>query len=170
MAYCANCGQTLADEARFCANCGRPVAVAAPGAAPQATPPAQSQQPGAQPGHDEMFCWSCGAVIKKQAEICVKCGVRVAGQPGIPAQNDTAATGQASEKSRVTAGILGILLGGLGIHSFYLGQIGKGIGQIAVTVFTCGIGSIWGFIEGIIIIAGGNWKDGKGKLLRKHNE
>jgi len=28
-------------------------------------------------GADEMFCESCGGVIKKEAEICVKCGVRV---------------------------------------------------------------------------------------------
>jgi predicted amidophosphoribosyltransferase len=27
-------------------------------------------------GADEVFCSSCGAVIKKEAEICPKCGVR----------------------------------------------------------------------------------------------
>jgi len=27
-------------------------------------------------GIDEVFCRSCGAIIKKEAEICVKCGVR----------------------------------------------------------------------------------------------
>jgi len=27
-------------------------------------------------GADETFCASCGAIIKKDAEICVKCGVR----------------------------------------------------------------------------------------------
>ena len=25
---------------------------------------------------DEMFCKSCGAIIKKEAEICPKCGVK----------------------------------------------------------------------------------------------
>jgi hypothetical protein len=29
------------------------------------------------PREDEMYCPSCGAVIKKEAEICVHCGVRV---------------------------------------------------------------------------------------------
>ena len=29
------------------------------------------------PREDEMYCWSCGSVIKREAEICVKCGVRV---------------------------------------------------------------------------------------------
>jgi TM2 domain-containing membrane protein YozV len=58
----------------------------------------------------------------------------------------------AVQKSRVTAGILGILLGAFGVHRFYLGYTGIGIAQIAVTVFTCGIGAIWGFIEGIMIL------------------
>ena len=55
-------------------------------------------------------------------------------------------------KSRMVAGILGILLGGLGIHNFYLGYTNKAILQIVVTIFTCGIGSIWGLIEGILIL------------------
>ena len=29
-----------------------------------------------QKGADETFCASCGAIIKKDAEICPKCGVR----------------------------------------------------------------------------------------------
>ena len=57
-------------------------------------------------------------------------------------------------KSRIAAGILGILVGGLGIHRFYLGYIGIGIIQIVVTILTCGAGSLWGFIEGILILCG----------------
>ena len=55
-------------------------------------------------------------------------------------------------KSRMVAGILGILLGGLGIHRFYLGYIGIGIAQIFVTFLTLGIGGLWGLIEGILIL------------------
>lgn len=29
-----------------------------------------------QKGADETFCSSCGAIIKKEAEICTKCGVK----------------------------------------------------------------------------------------------
>lgn len=115
------------------------------------------------PGFDEMYCSSCGAVVKKLAEICVHCGVRVSNSFGQP-QVDY------SEKSRVTAGILGILLGGLGIHRFYLGSVGIGIVQIIVSIITLGFGSIWGFIEGVIIIAGGNWRDSKGKPLKKYGD
>lgn len=28
------------------------------------------------PGHDEMYCRSCGEIIKREAEICPHCGVR----------------------------------------------------------------------------------------------
>ncbi|MFV8228592.1 TM2 domain-containing protein [Mycolicibacterium fortuitum] len=56
------------------------------------------------------------------------------------------------QKSKVVAGILGILLGSIGIHNFYLGKTGRGIIQIVVTVVTFGVGGIWGFIEGILIL------------------
>ena len=58
-------------------------------------------------------------------------------------------------KSKVTAGILGILLGGFGVHSFYLGRAGKGVLQIVVTFVTFGLGALWGFIEGIMILVNG---------------
>jgi TM2 domain-containing membrane protein YozV len=57
-------------------------------------------------------------------------------------------------KQKVVAGILGILLGGLGVHSFYLGNTKKGLIQIAATALTCGFGSFWGLIEGILILVG----------------
>lgn len=55
-------------------------------------------------------------------------------------------------KSRLAAGLLGILLGGLGIHRFYLGYVGIGIAQIVVTFLTAGVGAIWGLIEGILYL------------------
>jgi len=60
----------------------------------------------------------------------------------------TLATGPV--KSRATAGILGILLGGIGIHKFYLGKAGLGI----VYLLFCwtGIPFLVGFIEGIIYL------------------
>lgn len=60
----------------------------------------------------------------------------------------------AEQKSKVVAGILGILLGAWGIHRFYLGHTKIGVIQIIVTFFTFGIGSLWGFIEGIMILVG----------------
>jgi len=69
-------------------------------------------------------------------------------------------------KSKVAAGVLGILLGGFGVHRFYLGFVGIGIAQIAVTIVTFGIGAIWGFIEGILILTGGIDRDAQGRPLR----
>ena len=73
-------------------------------------------------------------------------------------------------KSKIAAGILGILLGALGVHNFYLGYTGKGIAQLLITVLTCGWGSIfsgiWGLIEGILILTGSINVDGSGRPLR----
>ncbi len=52
---------------------------------------------------------------------------------------------------KVPAGIFGILLGGLGIHKFYLGYTNEGILQILLS-FCCGLGGLIGLIEGIIYL------------------
>ncbi len=57
---------------------------------------------------------------------------------------------------KIVAGILAILLGGLGIHKFYLGYTTAGIIMLLVTVLTCGFGGaivgVIGLIEGIIYL------------------
>ena len=68
-------------------------------------------------------------------------------------------------KQKMVAGILGILLGGLGIHSFNLGNSKKGIIQIVASVVTCGLLGIWGFIEGIMILIGNIKTDAYGVPL-----
>ncbi|MCR8634759.1 MULTISPECIES: TM2 domain-containing protein [Paenibacillus] len=53
-------------------------------------------------------------------------------------------------KSKVTAGVLAILVGGLGIHKFYLGKTLLGIVYL-LFCWTC-IPSIIGLIEGILYL------------------
>jgi len=65
------------------------------------------------------------------------------GQPAMPADVNS---------KKILCGVLGIVLGGLGIHRFLLGDTSGGIIRIVITVFTCGIGSIIGLIEGIIYL------------------
>ena len=56
-----------------------------------------------------------------------------------------------SEK-KLVAGLLGILLGTFAIHKFYLGYTKTGIIQLVLSIVTCGIVGIVGFIEGIIYL------------------
>ena len=56
------------------------------------------------------------------------------------------------ESKRILCGVLGILLGGFGVHKFVLGYTLEGILQIVITIVTCGIGSMVGLIEGIIYL------------------
>ena len=55
-------------------------------------------------------------------------------------------------KSRIVAGLLGIFLGGLGMHRFYLGYTKIGVIQIIASVLTFGAAGIWGFVEGILYL------------------
>ena len=56
------------------------------------------------------------------------------------------------ENKKVLAGVLGIVLGGFGVHKFVLGYTQEGIIQLVVTFVTCGMGSLIGFVEGIIYL------------------
>lgn len=69
-------------------------------------------------------------------------------------------------KSKLVAGLLGIFLGGWGIHNFYLGFTKKAVIQIIVSLVTCGIGGIWGFVEGILILCGKIDTDADGNPLQ----
>ncbi|WP_325048871.1 TM2 domain-containing protein [Micromonospora craterilacus] len=70
-----------------------------------------------------------------------------------------------SDKSKVVAGVLQILLGGFGVGRFYMGDTKTGVIQLIVTLVTCGIGSIWGLVDGILILVKGG-VDGQGRPLR----
>ncbi len=127
----------------YCRNCGRELAEQA----------VFCPSCGAAPTSGNKFCQNCGQPTDPVAEVCVKCGVRLV---------------TVGEKSKLAAGLLGIFVGGLGVHRFYLGYIGIGIAQIFVTLLTFGVGALWGFIEGILILTGaGIKKDAKGRPLKE---
>ncbi len=69
-------------------------------------------------------------------------------------------------KSKIAAGLLGIFLGCLGVHNFYLGFTGKAIAQLLISVLSCGalavVSAIWGLIEGILILVGNISTDARG--------
>lgn len=116
-----------------------------------------------------MNCPNCGGSVPTGNPRCIKCGSFVGQQqtniPPPPLQY-TPAQNTSGYKSRTTAGLLGIFLGGFGIHRFYLGYTGIGIAQIAVSLVTWGIGALWGFIEGVLILTGtGITSDASGNPL-----
>lgn len=120
-------------------------------------------------------CPQCGAPIDPNAAECRFCGEKLAVQQAaqqlhpqqfynqMPQQPQVVIQQMAPQqvyvsginpawpiKSKVAAGILAILFGGLGIHKFYLGKIGMGILYL-VFCWTY-IPAIVGFIEGIVYL------------------
>jgi TM2 domain-containing membrane protein YozV len=155
--FCRHCGQQLDDQAVICVRCGRT------------------------PQNGVYFCWYCGAQTNPIAQVCTNCGVAM----------QSANQSQAGNKSKLTAGLLGIFLGGFGFHNFYLGYTNKAIIQLVLGLigffgscsqfffygfgyygfgnpwgFTLWISSVWGFIEGIMILSGSINTDGQGYRLR----
>jgi len=63
--------------------------------------------------------------------------------------NNTPVTRQ--ENKKIVAGLLAIVLGGLGIHKFILGYTKEGIIQFLLS-FICGLGALIGLVEGIIYL------------------
>jgi hypothetical protein len=68
-----------------------------------------------------------------------------------------------SDKSKVTAGLLQLFLP-VGIGRFYTGHIGMGVAQLVLAVFF-GVGIIWAFVDGIVLLAG-RPRDPMGRPLR----
>lgn len=81
-----------------------------------------------------------------------------------------------AQKSKIVAGLLGLFLGGLGVHNFYLGYTGKAVAQLLLTligwIILIGpiISGIWALIEAVLILCssyGSNWhRDGHGQELQ----
>lgn len=136
--YCRNCKTPLTEEETVCHSCGTPK------------------------GTGYNYCNVCGNKTNPSAEFCSNCGSKLCPAP------DNNQKINIKRKSKLAAGLLGILVGGLGIHNFYLGYNNKAIAQLALNIsgvifslVTCGVSSIlcvaasiWGLVEGIMIFTG----------------
>jgi len=129
--HCFSCAKLLHVSSQFCPSCGA----------------SQPQNTNIKPGHslqnennrisDQTYCRGCGEPIHKSAMSCPSCGaVQTAKRHG--------------SKSRTTAIILALFLGGFGIHKFYLDQII--LGMIYLLFFWTFIPAIIAFLEAIVYI------------------
>lgn len=88
--------------------------------------------------------------------------------------NNTNVNQNPNAKSKMAAGLLGIFLGGFGVHNFYLGYTSKAVTQLLISliggIFTCGLATsaiaVWGLVEGIMILTGSINTDADGNPLK----
>ncbi len=143
--YCRNCGEPLPPDSNICAKCGVPA------------------------GIGNHHCPNCGSSTEELAVVCVNCGAQLG--PGYKKTSNVYVRDGITyqKKSKLAAGLLGILLGWLGIHNFYLGYTDRAIVQVllgTVGSLLCGLGpmisGIWGLVEGIQIFTGSIQTDAQG--------
>lgn len=126
---CPECTHKISDQSVSCTNCGLPTSKM----------------------KFLVKCPECYESISNQSTSCTNCGFPIAKPapftavpPPLPTQNHTTIVRvESSRKSKSVAILLALLLGGLGIHKFYLGQILWGI----IYLLFC-----WTFIPLIISI------------------
>ena len=145
----------------YCKNCGSAVEEGA----------AICTNCGVPVGQGTNFCGNCGSQLQQGAAVCMSCGFAANGAvkaPPVP-----------GAKSKMAAGLLGIFLGGYGVHNFYLGYTGKAVAQLSIAIgaiilsaVSCGllvplafITPIWGLVEGIMILTGSIKTDANGVPL-----
>lgn len=124
----------------------------------------------------DLKCKNCGGTMQPEEDgihaVCEYCGAR---QEIHTVQNITdnsliTATENKKTKSRMSAGILAIILGIFGVHNFYLGYTIKGVIQLLLTVLFCWtyavpiIVWVWALVEAILILKG-KITDSKGNAL-----
>jgi hypothetical protein len=71
--------------------------------------------------------------------------------------------GVRSDKSRTLAGVLNIVLPGVG--RMYLGYVATGVIQLVLTVCSAGVLWLWPIIDGILMLVGNLKHDGYGRVL-----
>ena len=192
MKYCGTCGEELPAGAAICEMCGTAASSVPGGFAQQAQAFQQSfqqqaqqqtfqqqayqqayqqqayQQPYQQPSvNQQIYAQQQQAFQQRSVQAAAQQAFQ---QPYAQGVQPVPVYNVAQQKSKVAAGLLGIFLGALGVHNFYLGYTGKAVVQLLLTVLSCGalgvISEIWGVIEGIQILTGSINTDGKGIPLK----
>lgn len=91
-------------------------------------------------------CEGCGTPIRDDwaaRGLCAECQKK-------PTVSERPEVARPLEKSRTTAGIFALLLGGLGAHKFYLGKTGMGL--VYLILFWTFIPALLGLVEGVVYL------------------
>jgi len=80
---------------------------------------------------NKKHCYACANILDVRAELCPRCGVRQPYVPGMPESTALVPAGMRTPvvktKDRTAAGIFALVLGAVGAHKFYLGQVAAGV-------------------------------------------
>ncbi|HXH57908.1 TM2 domain-containing protein [Iamia sp.] len=137
---------------------GAPAPPPGPGAPP---PPGPGYAPPPEPGYGPPPAYAPHGYAPPPGGFGAP-GYAPVAQPGVPPGY--------VQKDKMVAGLLAILIGAFGIHNFYLGETGKGVAQLLITVLSCGflaiVSSIWAIIEGVQILTGSINTDANGVPLK----
>lgn len=115
-------------------------------------------------GYTEHYCSACGQISDIES-IPIILEQDVYSAEHHPDNEEDNEKPIIKQKSRLVAGLLQLFFGGFGIGRFYLGYNGVAVGQLC-TLFLCGIGYIWGVIDGILILCGEVDLDAEGISLK----
>lgn len=103
-----------------------------------------------------MFCKYCGCNVNDDTTVCPHCSADISSdRPKTTEQksetkfSDGVPVGKYG-KSKLVAGLFAILLGGIGVHHFYMGNIGLGVVDILFS--WTGLPGLIGLVNGIIYL------------------
>ena len=91
----------------------------------------------------DVFCPSCGTKVPENVKFCPNCGGQI---------YPVSEAAKAGKKDKLVAGLLAIVLGGLGIHYFYLGKTTAGVLTIVISLVSRGIWLVVMLIQGILML------------------
>jgi len=160
--FCRNCGAPADEGAQFCIKCGANLTVEG-AVGSEATPPPSAAE-------EETPVDPLNATPPPPGATPYPPPNAVPPPPPPPGYVPPPGV---VPKQKLVAALLGIVLGWLGIHRFYLGYHTIGAIQLVLGVagiFTCGLTTlaawIWGVIDGVMILTGSIATDAQGIPLR----